>query len=195
MIDLSAYDAIIFDMDGTLVDSMGSHLVAWQQVCEHFGYDFDYDYMHGLGGIPTKATAVILNEKFGKDHSPDDVAIFKRDAWNALDHSPTLIPETLAVFEHNLGKKKMAIGTGSARAHAVELLTHHNILDKLDALVTANDVSNGKPHPETFLSAAQQIGVAPEKCVVFEDTKIGQQAAMAAGMDCILVIDGKIQGG
>ncbi len=70
MIDLSAYQGIIFDMDGTLIDSMGSHLQAWQKACEAYGYPFDYDYMYSLGGIPTVKTIEMLNEKFGLDHDP-----------------------------------------------------------------------------------------------------------------------------
>lgn len=194
MIDLAKFDAIIFDMDGTLVDSMGSHLEAWHQVCDQFGYDFDLDYMHGLGGVPTKQTVHILNEKFDLDHDPLIVAKYKREVWNAMDHSPTLIASTAEVFHHYLGSKKIAVGTGAERSHAEELLEKHGLLHHLGALVTANDVTNGKPHPETFLTAAKLIGVAPEKCVVFEDTLIGKQAASAAGMACIFVQNGKILG-
>ncbi|MDO6719602.1 beta-phosphoglucomutase family hydrolase [Psychrosphaera sp. 1_MG-2023] len=192
MIDLAKFDAIIFDMDGTLVDSMGSHLEAWHKVCDKFGYDFDLDYMHGLGGVPTKQTVHILNEKFGLNHDSLVVAKYKRDVWNAMDHSPTLIASTAAVFHHYLDSKKIAVGTGAERSHAEELLAKHGLLEHLGALVTANDVTNGKPHPETFLTAAKLIGVPPEKCVVFEDTIIGKQAATAAGMACILVENGKI---
>lgn len=134
----------------------------------------------------------MLNEQFNQNHDPRVVADFKREVWNAMDHCPTLIPDTVAVLDQYIGQKKLAVGTGSARDHAVELLTHHGILPKLNALVTATDVHHGKPHPETFLQAASQVGVAPEKCVVFEDTHIGQQAAQAAGMACVLVVNGKI---
>lgn len=193
MIDLSAYQGIIFDMDGTLVDSMGAHLQAWEQVCDAFGYPYDFDYMHGLGGVPTQATVELLNEQYNLDHDPQLVAKKKHEFWLAMDHTPQPIRATIAVFHHYLGRKPIAVGTGAERAHAEKLLAQHQLLEQLGALVTASDVRHGKPHPETFLTAAQQLGVAPEHCVVFEDTEIGRQAAQRAGMDCILVKNGEIQ--
>ncbi len=193
MKDLSAYDAIIFDMDGTLVDSMGSHLKAWEQVCIEYGYPFDYDYMHSLGGVPTKATVALLNDQYGLNHDPDEIAIRKHQFWLAMDHDPTPIAETFAVFEHYHGKMPIGVGTGAERSHAEELLAKHGLLPRLGALVTASDVTHGKPHPETFVSVALQLGVDPTRCVVFEDTDIGRRAAIAGGMDCIMVKNGKIQ--
>lgn len=193
MLDLSAYKGIIFDMDGTLIDSMGAHLDAWQQTCEAYGYPYDYDYMHSLGGVPTRKTVEILNEKYGLLHNPDEVAKTKREKWELMEHTPTIIEETMAVFDHYRPTLQIGIGTGAERPHAIHLLEHHGLLERLDALVTATDVTHGKPHPETFLTVAEKIGVAPGDCVVFEDTQIGYQAAMDAGMDCILVKAGKIQ--
>ncbi len=193
LIDLSAYKAIIFDMDGTLIDSMGAHMEAWKQTCESFGIPFDRDYMYGLGGVPTRKTVEILNEKHGSDHSPEDVALRKREVWETMDLIPSLIAETTEIFHHYRPKMQVAIGTGSERAHAEHLLNHHDLLNKLDAMVTASDVTHGKPHPETFLTAARLMNVKPEECVVFEDTDIGRQAAERAGMACFLVVDGKVK--
>ena len=193
MVDLSAYQGIVFDMDGTLVDSMPSHMVAWERACNAFGYPFDADYMNSLGGVPTQQTVVILNEKFGMDHDPKAVAKFKREAWETMDLEPGLIPSTMAVFEHYRPTLAIGIGTGAERPHAEHLLAKHGLLARIDSLVTASDVTHGKPHPETFLTVAEQMGVAPQHCVVFEDTEIGYQAARDAGMDCIMVKQGEIQ--
>ncbi|WP_404341771.1 HAD family hydrolase [Pseudoalteromonas mariniglutinosa] len=193
MIDLSAYAGIVFDMDGTLIDSMGGHLQAWQQTCEAFGYEFDFDFMYGLGGVPTLATIDILNEKYQRDHDPQQVAKRKHEFWLAMQHQPVVIADTLAVLDNYKSIMPVGVGTGAERDHAVQLLTDTGLIDKIQALVTASDVRQGKPHPETFLTVAKQLGVAPSKCVVFEDTQIGYQAAQRAGMDCILVKDGKIQ--
>ena len=195
MVDLSRYKGIIFDMDGTLIDSMGAHMKAWEKTCEHFGYPFDLDYMYGLGGVPTMKTAELLNAKYNKQNDPQEVGQFKKNTWLAMDQTPTLIDDTYQIFNANLGSKKIAVGTGAERAGAETLLGHHGLLGKLDALVTSSDVVNGKPAPDTFLKAAESIGVAPEDCVVFEDTKIGFEAASRAGMDCIMVINGKVQQG
>ena len=93
------------------------------------------------------------------------------------------------MLEH-LGNKKIAVGTGSQRKSAEQLLEKTNILSKLDILVSATDVKNHKPNPDTFLDACFGMGLQPNQCVVFEDTELGKQAAHAAKMDCILVVNG-----
>ena len=94
MVDLSRYKGIIFDMDGTLIDSMGAHMKAWEKTCEHFGYPFDLDYMYGLGGVPTMKTAELLNAKYNKQNDPQEVGQFKKNTWLAMDQTPTLIDDT-----------------------------------------------------------------------------------------------------
>lgn len=193
MLDLTRYSTIVFDMDGTLIDSMGAHVQAWRMACEHFAYPFDADFMHSLGGIPTKQTVVLLNQKFALNHSPDEVAAKKREFWLSLDDIPSIIEQTHRVLQHYHGKLKIGIGTGAERTHALELLEKTSLLAQISALVTATDVTHGKPHPETFLKVAQLLGSEPAQCVVFEDTLIGKEAATRAGMDCILVLNGQIQ--
>ncbi|MGQ8364494.1 HAD family hydrolase [Glaciecola sp. 1036] len=193
MIDLSAYQGIVFDMDGTLIDSMGAHIKAWEKTCQQYGYPFDEAYMHGLGGVPTRNTVVLLNEKHQMSYDPDEVAKTKRQHWLDMQHKPELIASTIEVFNHYRPSMRIGIGTGAERPHAEHLLNQHGLLERIDALVTATDVTNGKPAPETFLRVAEEIGVSAHKCVVFEDTKIGQEAAQRAGMDCILVVNGEIQ--
>ncbi|QSX33132.1 beta-phosphoglucomutase family hydrolase [Shewanella avicenniae] len=193
MIDLSRYRGIIFDMDGTLIDSMGSHQEAWRLVSEEYGYPWNEEYMYSLGGVPTLQTVVVLNEKYGMSHNPEEVANRKKQLWENGDHTPKLIADTLAVFEHYRPSMKIGVGTGAERAHAIEMLEATGILPRIDALVTASDVKNGKPAPDTFLDVALQLGLTPAECVVFEDTQIGANAAAAAGMDCVIVKDGKIQ--
>jgi beta-phosphoglucomutase family hydrolase len=193
MLDLTRYKAIVFDMDGTLIDSMGAHVKAWLQTCEFFGYGADAEYMYGLGGVPTRQIAVLLNQKFKLNHAPDEVMAKKREYWTAIADTPETIEQTCAVVDYYQGKLKMGIGTGSARYHALEVLAATGLDKKIPVLVTASDVTNGKPHPETFLRVAELLGVEPTDCVVFEDTEIGRQAAEAANMDCILVKNGIIQ--
>ena len=192
MINLNQYQAIIFDMDGTLIDSMPGHGKAWRLTCERYGYPFDPAYMQSLGGVPTDQTVVLLNEKYQLQHDVAEVAAFKADTWEQMDEAPVLIPCTFEVLQHYLTTKKIGIGTGAERSHALKMLRQTGLLALVPTVVTASDVTHGKPHPETFLTVAAQLGVAPEQCVVFEDTAIGQQAALAAGMDCILVQDGQL---
>lgn len=192
MINLNQYQAIIFDMDGTLIDSMPGHGKAWRLTCERYGYPFDPAYMQSLGGVPTDQTVVLLNKKYQLQHDVAEVAAFKAATWEQMDEAPVLIPCTFEVLQHYLTTKKIGIGTGAERSHALKMLRQTGLLALVPTVVTASDVTHGKPHPETFLTVAAQLGVAPEQCVVFEDTAIGQQAALAAGMDCILVQDGQL---
>lgn len=192
MINLNQYQAIIFDMDGTLIDSMPGHGKAWRLTCERYGYPFDPAYMQSLGGVPTDQTVVLLNEKYQLQHDVAEVAAFKAATWEQMDEAPVLIPCTFEVLQHYLTTKKIGIGTGAERSHALKMLRQTGLLALVPTVVTASDVTHGKPHPETFLTVAAQLGVAPGQCVVFEDTAIGQQAALAAGMDCILVQDGQL---
>lgn len=192
MIDLSNYKAIIFDMDGTLVDSMGAHIDAWQRTCKAFDYPFDRAYQHSLGGVPTIETVQLMNAKYGKNHNPSEVAVYKKQAFERLDHIPNLIQDTLEVFNHYKASMPIAVGTGSDKQHAQWVLDKHGLLSQLSALVTSDDVANGKPHPETFVRAAELMGVDPQFCVVFEDTEVGRKAAIDGGMSCFMVENNRL---
>lgn len=189
---LAFYDAIIFDMDGTLIDSMPSHLDAWHKTSEQYGFPYDRQWHHSLGGVSSMRTVELINERYQLALDPVTVAQTKSRMWHDLYLGPVLIDATYAVFQQCAGHKKLAVGTGATRLHAEEQLAFVGVLERLDALVTASDVEHGKPHPETFLAAAAEVGVAPERCLVFEDTEIGRQAATAAGMDCVMVVDGQL---
>ena len=192
MPDLSRYKGIVFDMDGTLIDSMGAHGKAWQQTCEQYDYPYDREYMHNLGGVPTRETVELLNQKYALSHDLDEVTETKRQAFLKLEDSPIVIDDTFAVMQRYQDVLKMGVGTGSDRNNAINILTATGLLDRVETVVTACDVKYGKPHGETFITVAKNMGLKPEDCVVFEDTDIGRQAAENAGMDCIMVINGKI---
>ncbi|MEP0177594.1 MAG: beta-phosphoglucomutase family hydrolase [Paraglaciecola sp.] len=193
MLDLSRYKGIVFDMDGTIIDSMGTHSIAWRKTCEKYGYPFDADYLYGLGGVPTNEIVKLLNEKHHMSHNPDEVAVFKREAFNQLKDKPVVIEDTFEVMQRYQGKLKMGVGTGADRSNAMTLLTDSGLLERLETVVTSSDVTHGKPHGETFITVATNMGLEPSDCVVFEDTEIGRLAAKNAGMDCIMVINGKIE--
>ncbi|MBD1388999.1 HAD-IA family hydrolase [Neiella sp. HB171785] len=193
MVNLANYRGLIFDMDGTLIDSMPRSLAAWQQTCEHYGYPYDGDYLHSLGGVPTRATIELLNDKFGRNHCPDEVTEYKHTVQESDSEMPATFGAIVRLLVTANDSQRVGVGTGSTRSHAMELLGHHQLLNRLNALVTACDVALGKPHPETFLTVASQMGVPPEQCIVFEDTEIGLQAAQRAGMDCVLVESGELR--
>ncbi|WP_319534506.1 beta-phosphoglucomutase family hydrolase [uncultured Vibrio sp.] len=186
-IDFRPYEGFIFDMDGTLIDTMPAHLAAWQATADRFDFPFCQDWFHSLGGMPSFKIVIELNHKHGLSLDPKQVAKFKMETFAAMELHGEIIPCTNVVLEEYLGFKKIAVGTGSQRESAMRLLSHAGLLDKLDAVVTATDVENHKPFPDTFLMAAEHLGIEAAGCLVFEDTELGKRAAHAAGMDCVMV--------
>lgn len=191
--DLSLYQGIIFDMDGTLVDSMPAHIKAWQHTCHDFGLPFEYDWFYSMGGSSTINTAIALLNKYEIDVDPQLLVVSKLRHFDEIQHKGDIIPATFSVLQQQRkANKRIAIGTGCYRHHALDILTTLEILPLLDVVITANDVQRHKPFPDTFIEAARVLGIPTTQCVVFEDTALGCQAAYAAGMDCYRIRDGVI---
>jgi len=186
-IDLARYKGLIFDMDGTLIDSMPAHVESWRLTSLHFDFPFDSDWLYACGGKPSYKIVSDINHKYGLSLSLNDVSNFKQHMFFTLDYDNSRIEETCSIFEKYKLSKKIAVGTGSKRENAINLLKNNQLLNDLDALVTASDVENHKPAPDTFLKACKLMDLMPDECIVFEDTELGKQAAHAGGMDCILV--------
>lgn len=190
---LTGFDALIFDLDGTLVDSMPLHLAAWKQASLVFGFHYDADWLYALGGVPSRKIVGIINEQQGLALDAEQVAGVKNQHYVKLLPRATVFPAMASLLEKWHSRLPMAVGTGSPRVNAEAVLQNTDLGRYMGAVVTADDVEQHKPNPDTFLLAAQRLGVAPERCLVFEDTQIGRQAALAAGMACVMVVDGEPQ--
>ncbi|WP_275553320.1 fructose-1-phosphate/6-phosphogluconate phosphatase [Mixta sp. Marseille-Q2659] len=179
------YDGLIFDMDGTILDTEQTHRQAWHQVLGRHGLSFDEEAMIGLNGSPTWKVAQFIIASHQADLDPHQLAAEKTVAVKAMLFDTVRPLPLIDVVKTWHGRKPMAVGTGSEHAMADALLTHLNLRHYFDVIVGADDVPRHKPEPDTFLRCAALMGVAPEKCVVFEDADFGLQAAEAAGMDAV----------
>ncbi|MCX2961727.1 beta-phosphoglucomutase family hydrolase [Rodentibacter caecimuris] len=178
------YEGLIFDMDGTLIDTMLVHARAWGMVGEQFGYDFDSQIMYQLGGATVRTIALAIMEKAGMPQRHlDEVIEAKRALSYQLIPTESKLLPTFEVVRHYYRKKPISLGSGSHR-HLIDMLMNKlAIAPYFNAIVSADDVKEHKPHPETFLRCAELTGVNPINCIVFEDADLGIQAGLSAGMD------------
>jgi beta-phosphoglucomutase family hydrolase len=179
------YDGLIFDMDGTILDTEPTHRKAWNEVLGHYGLRHDLQAMIALNGSPTWRIAQAVIELNQADLDPHALAREKTDVVKAMLLDTVRPLPLIDVVKEWHGRRPMAVGTGSETAIAEALLSHLGLRHYFVAVVAADDVKNHKPAPDTFLLCAERIGVEPSRCVVFEDADFGLQAARAAGMDAV----------
>ena len=180
---------LIFDLDGTVANTMQNHFVAWRTAVSPFSIDFTGELFVQLTGMPKAATILKLNALFGTDMDTGEVGKVKAEVYKKLVFETKEISIVTDVVRKYYGKLPMSIGTGSTQFGARRTLAILNMEHYFNPIVTADDVTNFKPAPDTFLKCAKLMGVAPKDCVVFEDGILGIQAAEKAGMMAIDVND------
>jgi HAD superfamily hydrolase (TIGR01509 family) len=183
------FDAVIFDCDGTLVDSMPAHFEAWCEALALYGAGgvFREDVFLAMGGRPTRDIVVDLNDEYDLHLDPAAVAFAKREAFLKRLDTVTLIDEVATFAQSLRGKVPMAIASGGSRMVVEKTLRVVGVSDWFDEVVTADDVTEGKPAPDIFIKAAHLLGVSPAKCLVLEDAPAGILAAQRAGMQVIAI--------
>lgn len=191
-LDIPAGDfaGYIFDLDGTLVDTMPLHYRAWNRAMQHAGLkeELDEDFFYSLGGVPTRGVAKIFAMHYGLQIDVEKVFHQKEALFLELKSEMKLIEAVVAFARQGVAHGiPVSVASGGPRdivRHTLELMH----LDQLfPVVVTPEDVAHGKPAPDMFLLAAKKMGVAPAKCLVFEDAEPGIQAANAAGMKWVRV--------
>ena len=184
---VGTFAAYLFDCDGTIVDSMPLHYIAWKKALGEWNCELDERLFYAWGGMPIVEIVSTLNKDRGLSMPVEQVASRKESLYFELLPQLKVIPEVLQHIEAKHGQIPFAVVSGSALDSVTASLTQLNLLDHFDALVCAGDYKKGKPDPEAFLLAATRLKIAPESCLVFEDTEMGIQAATSAGMASVKV--------
>ena len=181
-------EALIFDLDGTLADSMPLHLKAWVNACDHFDLICPPEEMQQFAGLSTYKIAGEVLERYNPDRvNPESMELASRKIleFDKLHSYVQPISMIVEVARENFRKLPMAVGTGGTRATASMTLKLLDLDKYFEVLVAAEDVDNHKPEPDTFLKCAELLKVKPEKCIVFEDGDRGIEAAKRAGMKVV----------
>ena len=177
----------IFDLDGVIVDTAKYHYLAWQKIAQQLGIEFTPEHNEELKGVSRVRSLDIILALGNIEASQEDKNKWLFEKNNEylsylvdMDESE-ILPGVLSVLNF-LKENNQKIVLGSASKNARPILEKAKIIHFFDAIVDGNDVSNAKPDPEVFIQGAKKVNFSNEKCIVFEDSVAGIQAANSAGM-------------
>ncbi len=187
---------VIFDMDGTLLNSEPRHADAWNSVVMKYGIPkITYEYLGSVGGISTYNICKMLCEQHGVKEDYRKIADEKIKAYREVFmHQAECFPSMVELVKtlHEQGTT-LAVATGSMLPETQVLLNKFGITPFLKAIVSTEQVEHGKPSPDIYLEAAKRMGCTnPLECLVFEDTPIGFRGVKAANMNLVKVKEGKL---
>lgn len=181
--------ALIFDMDGTMVDNMMTHHRGWQMVLKNYGLDLSLaEVVATCHGKNLEIIERLFPGRFSE--AERERISFEKESWYRSIFLPDLklvagLAELLETAK--TAKIPMAIGTAAPKANLDFVLDNLGIRHFFEVVLHAEDVKNGKPAPDVFFLAAEKLGVAPADCLVFEDSPTGARTALNAGMPCVIL--------
>jgi HAD superfamily hydrolase (TIGR01509 family) len=184
-------EAALFDMDGLLLDTEVIYIEAMQTAARSLGREMALDFCHSMIGVPAKECTLMIEAYYGEGFSIEEFrGRFYELLRGLLDAGIPLKPGVVELLDFLAGRGlPLAVATSSERRTAERHLAKAGLLDRFTALATRDDVERPKPHPDLYLEAARRLGVAPERCLAFEDSNIGLEAAHAAGAMAFMVPD------
>jgi HAD superfamily hydrolase (TIGR01509 family) len=184
-------DAVIFDLDGTLLDSERVMRVAMTGAAADLGYALDDDAFAAMIGVHHDGNRLFLANRYGEGFPLDAFYEGARVRFReGTRGGPPLRPGVVALLDHLRGMGlPLAVATSTSSPQAETHLAEVGLLDRFDTVVTRSHVLHAKPAPEPYLLAAQRLGVRPTHCLAIEDSPTGVRAAHAAGMATIMVPD------
>jgi pseudouridine 5'-phosphatase len=182
--------AVAFDLDGLLIDSEPLFAEAARQLLAPRGLALEMDVWRALMGTPARQAILLFRQGHGLQESVDDLAEeYRRTLLDVLGEKPVpLLPGALELLDR-IERQRLphCIATSSSPAYVERVLSGHGILPRFDFVLTCDDVTEGKPHPEVYQKAAARFGVLPAEMLVLEDSINGLKAAKAAGARCVVV--------
>ncbi len=176
------FDGLIFDCDGTLTDSMPLHYEAWHQTMTRYGIEFTEVRFYSMAGMPSEKIIAELCHEQSKTIDIDTAAHEKETAFERLIDRLQPLDRVCHIAARYHGRLPMAVASGGIRRIIDAQLERIELSHLFSVRVTAEDTELHKPEPDVFLEAARQLGVSPFRCLVFEDSPLGFEAACRAGM-------------
>jgi len=184
-------EAVIFDMDGVLIDSEPIHVGIEKQLFDKLGIDVSETVHRSYMGASNEFMYSDLRSRFKLSESVSELIesdeLFRSDYFHRLDTIPANDGLISLLGQIKTAGLKLAVATSSSPEIADLLLNKCGIASFFDAIVTTSEAGKSKPSPDVYLLAAQRIGVSPEDCIVFEDSPNGLSAAKSAGMFCVVI--------
>jgi HAD superfamily hydrolase (TIGR01509 family) len=187
----SPLEAVVFDMDGLLLDTEAVYRVAIREACAGLGYEMADPFYLSLIGTPDETSNAMLLAHFGASFPLRDFHLGCRERFDGLCREGVPLRPGAGELLRVLVRRGIprGVATSTSRRTAEDHLARAGIRDHVDVLVTRSDVTQGKPHPESFLKVAAAFGAAPARCLALEDSYNGVRAAAAAGMATVMVPD------
>ena len=179
------FKGLIFDCDGTLVDTMPLHFLAWKKALAQVGLHMPEERFYQFAGAPTVEIIRTLAREQKVAVDADKAADLKEHIYVASLEDAEPIHSVIAIARRERGRRKLGVASGGWKRIVKQTLTGVGMEDAFDAIVGTDEVAHGKPAPDLFLKAAQLIGVPPAECLVYEDGDLGIEAAKRAGMEVI----------
>lgn len=183
----------IFDLDGTLIDSVRVHSQAWEESCKSFGYIVPESYFYDLTGMSSSAVGEKLIKDFGiPENCIEEVIQYKSKLYFDNIYKIVVFDDIVNILKDFKSKNiKVALATGSKRQNVLEILRVKD-LDLFDFVLTSNELEHSKPNPEAFLKCLEHFNCTPDEAVVFEDSESGIEAAKNGNIFCCICKDGNI---
>ncbi|MFO1081515.1 MAG: HAD family phosphatase [Reyranellaceae bacterium] len=184
-------EAALFDMDGLLLDTEALYIRAMQAAAGSLGRDMPLALCHAMVGVPAYECNQLIEDHYGEGFS---IAEFRQHfsvhIRGLMDSGIPVKPGAIELLDFLAARGlPLAVATSAERKTAEHHLSKAGLLARFQAIATRNDVERAKPHPDIYLEAARRLGVAPERCLAFEDSDIGLSAAHAAGTMAFMVPD------